>query len=238
MNRHFLCTGRMQSGRYRVLLKLLLLGTVILFPAGLLACPFCNTPTGKLIRRSILENDFLRHLVIGVLPFLVLALILFGLRRAGFLTPLALAGTVLGIGVGGFVDGIAFHQIFQFHSMLSAELPQTDLINVKVSMFWDGLFHTLTLLTTIIGILFLWRAGITGKSEMHGKLILGGAFAGWGLFNLVEGLINHYIAGLHHVVEQVGLSVYDHLFLLSGLILITLGYRLIRQQSQVERMRL
>lgn len=124
MNRHFLCTGRMQSGRYRVLLKLLLLGTVILFPAGLLACPFCNTPTGKLIRRSILENDFLRHLVIGVLPFLVLALILFGLRRAGFLTPLALAGTVLGIGLGGFVDGIAFHQIFQFHSMLSAELPK------------------------------------------------------------------------------------------------------------------
>jgi uncharacterized membrane protein len=29
------------------------------------------------------------------------------------------AGILLGIGLGGFVDGIALHQIFQWHNMLS-----------------------------------------------------------------------------------------------------------------------
>ena len=33
--------------------------------------------------------------------------------------PLVTAGTVLGIGMGGFVDGILFHQILQLHNMLS-----------------------------------------------------------------------------------------------------------------------
>ena len=32
--------------------------------------------------------------------------------------PLIAASTLLGIGMGGFVDGILFHQIFQIHSML------------------------------------------------------------------------------------------------------------------------
>ena len=34
--------------------------------------------------------------------------------------PLIAAATLLGIGMGGFVDGILFHQILQFHNMLSA----------------------------------------------------------------------------------------------------------------------
>ena len=42
--------------------------------------------------------------------------------------PLTAAGTLLGIGLGGFVDGILFHQILQLHSMLSARLPQDVLI--------------------------------------------------------------------------------------------------------------
>ncbi len=37
--------------------------------------------------------------------------------------PLIAAGTLMGIGMGGFVDGILFHQIFQIHNMLSAKLP-------------------------------------------------------------------------------------------------------------------
>ncbi|MBA3481110.1 MAG: DUF2243 domain-containing protein, partial [Pirellulales bacterium] len=33
--------------------------------------------------------------------------------------PLIAAATLLGIGLGGFVDGILFHQLLQFHNMLS-----------------------------------------------------------------------------------------------------------------------
>ena len=34
--------------------------------------------------------------------------------------PLVTAGLVLGLGMGGFVDGIVFHQLLQTHNMLSA----------------------------------------------------------------------------------------------------------------------
>jgi uncharacterized membrane protein len=35
--------------------------------------------------------------------------------------PLIAAGTALGIGMGGFVDGIVLHQLLQVHNMLSAK---------------------------------------------------------------------------------------------------------------------
>ena len=38
--------------------------------------------------------------------------------------PLISAGTMLGIGMGGFVDGIVLHQMLQVHNMLSAKRPQ------------------------------------------------------------------------------------------------------------------
>ena len=37
------------------------------------------------------------------------------------------AGVVLGIGLGGFVDGIVLHQIAQWHNMGSAFLPPTTM---------------------------------------------------------------------------------------------------------------
>ena len=36
-----------------------------------------------------------------------------------------LAGIVLGLGLGGFVDGIALHQIMQWHNMGSAVTERT-----------------------------------------------------------------------------------------------------------------
>ena len=78
--------------------------------------------------------------------------------------PLIAAGTLIGIGMGGFVDGILFHQILQLHNMLSAKYPKTGvdaataLANVEINMFWDGLFHAGTWAMTALGIALLWRA--------------------------------------------------------------------------------
>lgn len=52
--------------------------------------------------------------------------------------------------------------------------------------------------------------------------------AGWGLFNLVEGLINHHILHVHHVVERLGLSVWDWAFLGSGGLFLIVGWLMIR----------
>jgi uncharacterized membrane protein len=147
-------------------------------------------------------------------------------------SPLIAAGTLMGIGMGGFIDGILFHQILQLHSMLSARLPQDSVVNIKVSMVWDGLFHLLTWIATAVSIKLLWDAAKKRDVPWSGRMFWGSLFIGWGIFNLVEGIIDHYILQIHHVVERAGLSVYDHLFLASGVIFIIAGMSMIRSASK------
>ena len=138
------------------------------------------------------------------------------------LRPLISAGTILGIGLGGFVDGIVFHQILQLHNMLTGKFAKTSIANMEVNMFWDGLFHAVTWIMTAIGVAMLWRAGGRADVPWSGKTFVGGLWLGWGLFNLVEGVIDHHILHLHHVFESLGVSVYDYAFLASGIAFIVL----------------
>jgi uncharacterized membrane protein len=147
--------------------------------------------------------------------------------------PLLTAGTLLGIGLGGFLDGILFHQVLQLHSMLSARMPQDTVVNIKTSMVWDGLFHTLTWVTTAIGLSVLWNAAKASDCPWSGRSFWGALFLGWGIFNLVEGIIDHHILQIHHVVERLGLSMYDYMFLASGVIFILLGLFLIRTGNAI-----
>jgi uncharacterized membrane protein len=141
--------------------------------------------------------------------------------------PLITASVLLGIGLGGFVDGILFHQILQLHNMLSARLPKTTLVNAEINMFWDGLFHALTWVTTAIGLGVLWQA--TGREDVphSGKTFVGGMVLGWGLFNLVEGIVDHQILGIHHVVENGNHLLWDMAFLASGVLMIVVGWMMI-----------
>jgi len=148
--------------------------------------------------------------------------------------PLIAAGTMLGIGMGGFVDGILFHQLLQFHNMLSAKLPVRNVpvrelaINLEINMFWDGMFHAFTWIMTVVGIAMLWRAVRRDDVVLSTRTLVGGLSLGWGLFNLVEGVIDHHLLHLHHVVEVPGHLPYDVAFLASGAVLIGLGVGLVR----------
>ena len=116
--------------------------------------------------------------------------------------PLVATGVVLGVGMGGFVDGILLHQLLQVHEMLSAWRPPVTLLDAKVNMFWDGLFHVFTWLTTAVGIGMLWR--VTGRADVpRSNLVFGGGLLlGWGLFNVIEGVIDHHLLNIHNVVEN------------------------------------
>jgi uncharacterized membrane protein len=142
--------------------------------------------------------------------------------------PLIGAGVLLGVGMGGFVDGIVFHQLLQVHSMLSARVTRTSVTGLEVNMFWDGVFHAFTWGMTALGFALLWRA--FGQPEVpHSTRTLVGSLAlGWGVFNLVEGLINHHLLHLHHVTEGENHLVWDLAFLASGVGLMILGLLLIR----------
>lgn len=142
--------------------------------------------------------------------------------------PLTAAATFLGVGMGGFVDGIVFHQILQLHNMLSAKVVRTTLANVEINMVWDGIFHAFCWMTVMLGLAMLWRAGQKSEVPWSGRTLSGGMILGWGIFNLVEGIIDHHVLQLHHVIERMGLSIADYAFLLSGVIFILIGGALIR----------
>ena len=142
--------------------------------------------------------------------------------------PLVSAGTILGMGMGGFLDGILLHQLLQTHNMLSAKRPKDSIVNLEINMFWDGLFHAGTWTLTAIGIALLFRAARRADVTWSGRAFCGSLLLGWGLFNLIEGVIDHHVLHLHHVVERLGVSAWDWAFLASGVIFIAVGVAFIR----------
>ena len=139
-------------------------------------------------------------------------------------------GIVLGLGLGGFADGIVLHQIAQWHNMGSAVLPPTTMEAMKQNMAWDGWFHVATLLLTVVGVYLLLRdardgALLPGAGAFTGQLLLG-----WGIFNLVEGLVDHHLLGIHHVRDMpMHVPLYDWLFVgIGGVGLIAIGWLVAR----------
>ena len=112
------------------------------------------------------------------------------------------AGNFLGLGLGGFFDGIILHQVLQWHHMLSsAGFPADNLENLKLNVMWDGLFHISTYIFTVTGMTILWGEARKPHAPWPGKMLLGAILMGFGIFNLVEGIINHHLLGIHHVNE-------------------------------------
>ncbi|MEJ7557948.1 MAG: DUF2243 domain-containing protein [Pedobacter sp.] len=178
------------------------------------ACISCN----KQIRDAIYNGAFYPNLLIILSAFIVLAVILAILTYLNLnaqrrrkqhpdgsasrsRVPLNTAGMVLGIGLGGFVDGIVLHQLLQWHEMLSAKIPATNYVGKSVNMFWDGVFHAFCFLVVLLGLMLLWRAATSSIALKSGRLLIGGMLSGWAMFNLVEGTIDHHLLKLHNVME-------------------------------------
>jgi len=148
--------------------------------------------------------------------------------------PLIAAALLLGVGLGGFVDGILFHQLLQWHQMLSARYPRTGVppevavVNMEVNMFWDGLFHAFTWAMTALGLGLLWRAGQRRDVPWSTRTFVGSLALGWGLFNLVEGVIDHFVLHVHHVTETPDHLAWDLGFLAFGGVLMSAGWALVR----------
>ena len=136
------------------------------------------------------------------------------------------AGFVLGVGLGGFADGILLHQIAQWHNMGSAVLPPHTMEAMKLNMLWDGLFHALTWIVTLAGVWMLWAD--QQDAAPNARVLAGQMMLGWGAFNLVEGVIDHHLLNLHHVRDlPVHVPAYDWTFLLvGGVLFVAIGWRL------------
>ena len=142
-------------------------------------------------------------------------------------------GLLLGVGLGAFVDGILLHQVLQWHHMLSAASghPPTTVAGLEVNTLADGLFHVGAFVCTCVGLVTLWS--VVGRRHGRlppraGRVLLGWVVAGWGLFNLVEGLVDHHLLGVHHVREGPDRLGYDLAFLAVAVALIAGGWLLQR----------
>ncbi|MFL6066141.1 MAG: DUF2243 domain-containing protein [Gaiellaceae bacterium] len=139
-------------------------------------------------------------------------------------------GILLGIGLGGFVDGIVLHQILQWHHLLSSEgsYPKTTVAGLEANTLADGLFHAATWVAVAVGIYILWRRTSDWRWAISGRALLGWMLVGWGSFNVVEGVVDHQILGLHHVREGAGIdeTAWDLGFLAFGALLVAGGWLL------------
>lgn len=121
--------------------------------------------------------------------------------------------------------------------MLSNRIAATNYIGKSVNMFWDGIFHLFCLLTVIAGIILLWR--LSGKKgiDRSGRLLAGGTLIGWGLFNGVEGLIDHQVLKLHNVIEiDQDHSTANYAFLASAVVLVIVGFLLCRKDHPATKL--
>lgn len=147
---------------------------------------------------------------------------------------LVAAGLLIGAGLlAGFVDGILFHEILQWHHMVTSVRPATNLSNLQANTLGDGLFHLGTWTLTVIGIVLLWRAGGRSDVPWSPKIFGGSLLLGAGLFDCIEGLIDHQILGIHHVKPGPNQLAWDIGFLTLGAILALVGW-IILQNGQKE----
>jgi uncharacterized membrane protein len=138
------------------------------------------------------------------------------------------AGALLvGVGLGGFLDGIVLHQIAHWHQMLSAVVPPDTMQAMRQNMTADGWFHLATWVITLAGIFFLW-SGIRGPGPAPStRSLVGYMLIGWGGFNVLEGLVDHHLLELHHVRDlPTHVAFYDWAFLIVSGALVLLGIAL------------
>jgi uncharacterized membrane protein len=142
------------------------------------------------------------------------------------------AGILLGLGLGGFFDGIVLHQILQWHHMVtSAGYPADTLENLELNVMLDGVFHAGTYLFTASGLLLLWRAARKPHFRWSARLLFATMLIGFGTFNLVEGIVDHHLLGLHHVNETAPMDqwiYWDIGFLIWGAGMLVAGWLLLR----------
>lgn len=214
------------------------------------ACINCN----KEIKEAIFDSTFYPNLFVILLPFLALAVAVAVISAISvkkyrtrimanpdqkFLSPVPLtaAATVLGIGIGGFIDGIVFHQILQWHEMISNKIPPVTYITKSVNMFWDGIFHAFTLMVTLTGVILLWKLLKRKEIDHSGNFFAGGLISGFGLFNLLEGIADHQVLKLHNVREVTpDKQAWNLGFLAFSIVLIILGLLISKQKKHYDVM--
>jgi uncharacterized membrane protein len=147
--------------------------------------------------------------------------------------PTKAPGLLMGLGFGGFVDGIVLHEILQWHHMISNAEPTDTLAGLELNVVADGFFHVGTWLLVMAGTILTVRSWRQGRLAPNWSFHLGLLLLGWGVFNVVEGLIDHMLLGVHHVRDDLGgPRSWDIGFLVFGVVQIVVGWLIHRRGAR------
>lgn len=134
------------------------------------------------------------------------------------------AGFLLGVGAGALLQSILLRQLLGWHR----------LVEVSPLTVWEGLYHLGALLALLAGVVLLFRARIRLVEPASGHVLFGSALVGAGAFSLAEGVLAHYVLGLHHVrPDAANVAGWDAAHLGASLLLALAGWRLLVMAARV-----
>src|SRR5919112_6244757 len=91
---------------------------------------------------------------------------------------------VMGLGLGGFLDGIVLHQVLQWHHMLTdtGDHPRSTIAGLEANTLADGVFHLGTWVLVVTATAMTLSAWRRGELAPTWQAYAGMVLAGWGVF--------------------------------------------------------
>ena len=145
---------------------------------------------------------------------------------AGARRRLLLSGGTIGFGLGAIVDVVLFHLIFQTHHLLSGVYDPYSLDGLRTNVMFDGLFTLGMLAVSGVGFALLWRLVNGTERRFSTTYLVGAIVVGAGAFNVVDGVVSHYVLDLHNVVH--GTEAWNPHWLVVSVLMLALGLGLLR----------
>jgi len=127
---------------------------------------------------------------------------------------------LIGIGIAAFLDKTVFHQLLHWHHFYDRSTSDVGLVA-------DGLFHAFGWLAIVLG-LFLF-ADLQRRLSAIPVRLWAGVLAGWGAFQLYDGVTQHKVLGLHQIRYAVPLVPYDLAWNIAGGAALVIGLLLLRR---------
>ncbi|RKD97231.1 DUF2243 domain-containing protein [Halopiger aswanensis] len=146
---------------------------------------------------------------------------------------LLLAGGIIGFGFGAVLDVVIFHQILQTHHLLSGFYDPYTYDGVRTNVMFDGLFTAGTLTIGWIGIALLWRVVNGTDARLSTRALAGSIVVGAGVFNVFDGIVDHYVLDLHNVVH--GTEAWNPHWVVVSVLLLALGALILRSANGTEQ---
>lgn len=145
--------------------------------------------------------------------------------------PLIIAGILLGLGQGGFFDGIFFHQLLQWHHMFTNIESGNTVAGLELNTLGDGLFHVFDWIMTLAGIITLWIAVKKDNVILSTSVLIGAFCIGAGMFNIVEGILSHHVLQIHHVKPGAHQLAWDLGFIGAGVLSVIVGWLILNKNK-------